>query len=273
MKQIKKILVPTDFSASAAKAFDFACQLAKKFDAAIKLIHVYRSDFGMPVPESMAYQMLEARKDDALRKMETFLKSKDLAIKIESNVEMGFPSDLLSDYTKSKDESIDLVVMGTKGEHNLAERILGSVTSAVIRDAACPVLAVPEYCKDLNIKEIAYASDLKTDQAASFAEAAEIAALFGAVLNCVSVDINGDETDNEKRKFNEIISKLKLDIRLTEIKSDTLLHGLEIYVQENGIDMLLMCRPQRSLFERVFHSSVTKKVALHSTVPLLVFKK
>ena len=82
--------MPTDFSAAAAKAFDFACQLAKKFDASIKLIHVYRSDFGMPVPESMAYQMLEARKDDAQRKMESFLKSKDRAIKIESIVEMVF---------------------------------------------------------------------------------------------------------------------------------------------------------------------------------------
>jgi len=60
---------------------------------------------------------------------------------------------------------------------------------------------------------------------------------------------------------------------LSEIKSDTLLHGLETYIQENGIDMLLMCRPQRNLFERIFHSSATKKVALHSTVPLLVFKK
>jgi len=273
MKQIKKILVPTDFSAAAAKAFDFACQLAKKFDASIKLIHVYRSDFGMPVPESMAYQMLEARKDDAQRKMESFLKSKDSVIKIESAVEMGFPSDLLADYTKSKEEDIDLIVMGTKGEHNLAERILGSVTYAVIRDAACPVLAVPEHCSDLNIKEIAYASDLKKDQAASFAEAADIAELFGAVLYCVSVDVNGDETDSEKRKFNDIVSKLNLDISLTEIKSDTLLHGLEIYIQENGIDMLLMCRPQRSLFDRIFHSSVTKKVALHSRVPILVFKK
>jgi nucleotide-binding universal stress UspA family protein len=215
--------------------------------------------------------MLEARKEDAQSKMESFLKSKEAAIKIESKVEMGFPSDLLADYTKSKEVGIDLVVMGAKGEHNLAERILGSVTYAVIRDAACPVLAVPENCSDLNIKEIAYASDLKTDQAANFAEVAEIAAFFNAVLHCVSVDITRDETDGEKRKFNEIVLKLNLDISLTEIKSDTLLQGLEIYVQENGIDMLLMCRPQRSLFERIFHSSVTKKVALNSTVPLLVF--
>jgi nucleotide-binding universal stress UspA family protein len=273
MKQVKNILVPTDYSAHAANAFSFAQKLAKKFGASIKLVNVYRADFGMPVPETMAYQMLEARKNDALNKMENFLKNAHKDLKIDSVVEMGFPSDFIADYSKSKEEQIDLIIMGTKGEHNLAENILGSVTSAVIRDAGCPVLAVPENYKDAEIKEIAYASDLKSDNTKSLAEADEIAKLFKALLHCVSVDIFGDDIKAEKQKFQELLSKLNLDTNLTIISSDTIDHGLDTFVHENGIDMIMMYRPQRSLFERIFHISNTKRVALHSKVPLLVFKK
>jgi nucleotide-binding universal stress UspA family protein len=272
MKHVRKILVPTDFSASAANAFVFAQKLAKKFGASLKVINVYRADFGMPVPETMAYQMLEARKVEALKKMETFLKKADISLKIESLVEMGFPSDMIVDYTKTKEEKIDLVVMGTKGEHNLAERILGSVSTAVIRDAECPVIAVPENCTEFEIKLIAYASDLKSDMADSIGEAAKIAKFFKAVLRCVYIDTNGDSNGAKKQRFKDLISELGIDTHLTDLKSDTLEHGLDTYIHEEGIDMLLMYRPHRTFFDKIFHNSATKKVALHSTVPLLVFK-
>ncbi len=273
MKQIKKILVPTDFSESATKAFLFAQKLAKNFGATLKLIHVYRTDLGVPVPETMAFQLLEARRDEALYKMESFLKKASNTLKIETVVEMGFPSDLLIDYSKNKKEEIDLIIMGTKGEHNIAEMILGSVSTAVIRDAACPVLAIPENCKDDDIIEIAYATDLKSDNADSLKEAAEIAKLFNALLYCVTVDVFGDNNSSEKNRFSALITENGIDTNLTEIKSDTVEHGLDTYIHENGIDMLIMYRPHRTFFEKIFHSSTTKQVALHSSVPLLVFKK
>ena len=37
---IKRILVPLDFSANSARALDYAHGLALKFDAALHLIHV-----------------------------------------------------------------------------------------------------------------------------------------------------------------------------------------------------------------------------------------
>jgi nucleotide-binding universal stress UspA family protein len=37
----------------------------------------------------------------------------------------------------------DLVVMATEGEHGIIDALRGSVTERVVRDAPCPVLAVP----------------------------------------------------------------------------------------------------------------------------------
>lgn len=276
MKQFKKILIPTDFSPSAAKAFQYAVKLALKFDAKVKVIHVYRADFGVPVPETMAYQMLDARREEALKKMADFIADNKFTTKeivLESDVEMGFPSDVVVELTKNKNEAIDLIVMGTKGEHNFAEKVFGSVTANVMQNAHCPVMAIPEKADVFNVNQIAYATDLKSDTVDSVGEAAAFAKMFNASLHCVRVDTKAEDLSTDLIRFNEMTSKLDMEIKIVVFSSDSIARGLDLYVQENGIDMVMMYRPQRNLFEKIFHSSVTKQVAMHSKVPLLVFKK
>jgi nucleotide-binding universal stress UspA family protein len=41
------------------------------------------------------------------------------------------------------EENASLIVLGTRGPSNAAELLLGSVSSEVLRNARCPVLAVP----------------------------------------------------------------------------------------------------------------------------------
>jgi nucleotide-binding universal stress UspA family protein len=277
MKQLKKILFPTDYSLMAKGAFVYALKLAKQFGAKIKVVHVYRADFGVPVPETVAYQMLEARKEEAEKNMSFFVnlgpESEYRDVVIETSVEIGFSSDLIVDYSKNASEEIDLIIMGTKGEHNLAEQAFGSVTSNVIRDAKCPVLAVPENVRYEAVNSVVYATDLKSDNVDSVREAAEISTLLNATLHCVCVDTKAQDLSAALQQFSALVNQMNIDAKIVEISSDTIAHGLDQYVHENGIDMLLMLRPQRSLLERIFHSSVTKQVSMQSSVPLLVFKK
>ena len=39
--------------------------------------------------------------------------------------------------------NVDLIVMATEGRHGVVDAMRGSVTERVVRDAPCPVLAVP----------------------------------------------------------------------------------------------------------------------------------
>jgi len=38
------------------------------------------------------------------------------------------------------------------------------------------------------------------------------------------------------------------------------------------VDLLVMSKPNRGFFQRLFHRSVTKELALHTDVPLLVLR-
>ena len=277
MKTLKKILLPTDFSRTAKGAFVFALNLAKKLNATVKVIHIYRGDFGVPIPETVAYQMLEVRKEEALKSMRLFVEldpnSPYQKVPVETAVEIGFPTDVTVGYTKDDKEGIDLIIMGTKGEHNISEKIFGSVTSNVISNSKCPVLAVPEDVKDTTVKSMIYATDLKSDTIESIRDASDLAMLLGAKLHFVRVELSGDDLTSEIKKFNAMVSQLNMEAKIVEITGDSIADALDRYVHENGIDMILMFRPQRNFFDRIFHISSTKQVALSSSVPLLVFKK
>jgi nucleotide-binding universal stress UspA family protein len=278
MKHLKQILFPTDFSEPAKGAFSYALQMAKATGANIKVLHIFRGDFGVPVPEIMGYQMLEARRDEANFKMAEFLKLAAVdnykTVTISNQVEIGLATDVIAEITKKEDAVVDLVIMGTKGEHNAVEVVFGSVTTAVIANASCPVLAIPEGAIYKAVKSIAYASDFKSDNAESLQEAADIAAFLGADLHCVHVYTKAKDKENDLESFAVLTEQISnTSIRIAEIASDTVAHGLDQYVQENGIQLILMSRPHRGLIERLFHRSITKQVALYITKPLMVFRK
>jgi nucleotide-binding universal stress UspA family protein len=44
----------------------------------------------------------------------------------------------------AKDQGMDLIVVGTHGRGALSHMVLGSVAEKVVRNAACPVLTVPQ---------------------------------------------------------------------------------------------------------------------------------
>jgi nucleotide-binding universal stress UspA family protein len=55
------------------------------------------------------------------------------------------------------------------------------------------------------------------------------------------------------------------------VNSPTVMNGLDGFIREKHIDMLALYIPKRRLWERLFHSSFTKRMAFHSKTPLLVF--
>jgi hypothetical protein len=55
------------------------------------------------------------------------------------------------------------------------------------------------------------------------------------------------------------------------INNYSVMEGLDDYMVKRDIDWLALFIPQRRLLERLFHTSFTKRMTFHTTVPLLVF--
>lgn len=146
---IKRILVPLDFSASASRALDYAHGLALKFDAALHLVHVCEVP-GMVSSSMDAYaiaysdwnQKLGEEAERELTQLTTGLGD----VTVTTEVLFGRPAAAIVDDAASN--GADLIVMGTHGHGAMMHLLMGNVAERVVRTAPCPVLTVREPASD-----------------------------------------------------------------------------------------------------------------------------
>ena len=144
---IKRILVPTDFSEPGRSALKYAVAFADQFGAAVDLIHVVES---ITAGALLSYRPLEELKSSlksaAEEKMdELHSEWTEYSFPVQKIVVDGHP--FVEIVRHAKKNNADLIVMGTHGRGAIAHMLLGSVAEKVIRKAPCPVLTVrhPEH--------------------------------------------------------------------------------------------------------------------------------
>lgn len=142
MIEVKKILVPTDFSESARYALRYAVSLAQQFHAEITLLHVfesvavsYASDL-FPVPMAEVFEEVSAVARKEMAALAAEVRSKGVEVR-ESVIQGKPPAEILR---VAREEAADMIVLGTHGRGVLDHALFGSTTDRVVRKAPCPVL-------------------------------------------------------------------------------------------------------------------------------------
>jgi len=268
---MKKILFPTDFSPTARNAFDYAVQLADDLGGVIDLMSIYHlpiSDAGS-VPPDYIDQMLQDKRNQVQEQLREFTKGASRKLIGKCRADYGlFIAQEITDAARYSE--YDLIIMGTKGEHNRMEKMLGSVTTNVMMQAPCPVLAVPEEAIYKGIHELAYATDFQPSDQLAIDELTLFADRMKANIHFVHVETKVPVSNNVEDYFpGGVVPDGFTDF--TIVNNNSITEGLDNYVKANEIDVLALFIPKRRLWERLFHSSVSKKVALHTKVPILVF--
>ena len=152
--QIRRILVPIDFSASSRRTLQAALPFARQFGAKIALVHVIEP---MLLPENLmlAVPELPAIGNDLMADSQKRLEQ--LAVqeipaehRLPTQVRVGRPFD---EIIRVADENqVDLIVISTHGYTGLKHVLMGSTAERVVRHASCPVLtlrsAPPEAAAD-----------------------------------------------------------------------------------------------------------------------------
>lgn len=143
---IKRILVPLDFSVNSARALDYAHRLALSMDADIHLVHVCEMP-GMATGAidtyAVAYfdwtRLLVTEAEKQLEREAAQLK--DVG-PVTTEVLVGSPASAIVDAATANQS--DLIVMGTHGNGAVMHLMMGNVAERVVRMAPCPVLTVRE---------------------------------------------------------------------------------------------------------------------------------
>jgi len=144
MVEIKKILLPSDFSERTEKVCSYALSLAGKYGAEIDVIHVIHEDLDMSsfyVPH-ISFDVTENEMmKGAEVKLKTFcddhLKGK---ADYEIHVRKGTPFNEIIEAAKAFGS--DIIVMGTEGKTGIEHAIFGSTAERVLKKSPIPVLTV-----------------------------------------------------------------------------------------------------------------------------------
>ena len=140
MKNIKRILAPTDFSSLSALGVSYALDLGRSWGAVATVYNV---------AEAAELASYRARSLDDLLERNTKLLSEFLAenfagllpvVEIRQKVAIGTAADSI--LMEAEQDRSDLIVMSTHGRTGLSHLLMGSVTEKVVRNAPCLVFSV-----------------------------------------------------------------------------------------------------------------------------------
>jgi len=145
MIQMKRVLLPTDFSECARAALAYACAFVDQFDAELHLLHVVQDVMLMMPEPGSAFALpqnylldLKTGAENALAGLlgESWAAGK----KVVRATRLG--SAFVEIVRYAREHEIDMIIVGTHGRSGLKHVILGSVAERVVRKAPCPVLTV-----------------------------------------------------------------------------------------------------------------------------------
>lgn len=159
---IKRILVPLDFSVNSARALRYAHGVAVKFDASLHLVHVCEVPSmmtGSMDAYAIAYTDWSQRLGEEAERELVKIATDITDVKVTTEVLFGPPA--LSIIEAADSNQVDLIVMGTHGHGMVMHLVMGSVAERVVRAAPCPVLTVREprarEVEKSSVKKLAFA--------------------------------------------------------------------------------------------------------------------
>lgn len=141
--QLKRLLVPIDFSECSVKALQYALPFARQFGGSLTLLHVVQV---YPSPEvvDVNLPLVERRmQESAITELKTLAEREVGAdIPTETVVRLGQPYAEIVEEARARRS--DLIVLSTHGYTGLRHFLLGSTAERIVRHAPCPVFVVRE---------------------------------------------------------------------------------------------------------------------------------
>jgi nucleotide-binding universal stress UspA family protein len=139
-----KILVPTDFSESAAYALPFAIDLARKYGASLHVLHVVEPivapvDFAWG---TYSYPDIEKQLSGYVEETLKRIVKEQIPADIKTEISNLHGKPWREIVTFAREAGMDVIVVATHGLSGLSHALYGSTAEKIIRKSPCPVLTV-----------------------------------------------------------------------------------------------------------------------------------
>ena len=278
---MRRILVPTDFSEQAQNAYEVAVAIARKTGAAIKLLHVvemphspsFSATGDVITPDNMEQVYVLRLLESTREQMNHLIDSVDHeGIDVVQDVDVDRPINKIR--RTIKEDEVDLVVMGSKGSSGLDEFLIGSNTEKVVRTADCPVLTVKRRLKDFNVSEIVLPSDFKKEIRHAMDRFKAFQKLFDARLHLVYINTPGafESSGELRRRLEDAAERYGLQNYTINVYNDTIEEdGILHFANDINADLIMMATHGRTGLSHLLSGSIAEDLVNHTNIPVLTF--
>ena len=271
---IKRILIPVDFSVRSKNAVEQTIPIASSKNATLILYHAYSrpADLG----EYNAYEQehrLKLKTEKVRENFNAFIKTIDgiQDVNYEVEYELGISLQKIENAFKNLD--IDLLVMATHGAKGV-ELMWGSKTTNLIKRIKGPILVFPDGSKLQNPKRFCLAYDFHKEEQNIYALSTlkQIAEVYNAHIRIVDVRPNNYAKSEHRLKEEKKISLFLGDDISHDFES---IIGSDVekellnYVNDFDVQLMAVMPAEHSFFEKLFHQSITELMAAQINKPLL----
>ena len=275
---MNRILVPTDFSATAKKALLYAMNIASKANGKV---YLYHSHTAVESPFIETVEFREKHNQDEEKKLMAELHQLRAEAEAQYPEVEVIPALVASPFVTSfltfcSDYEIDLVVMGTQGATGLRKVVIGTFAAKVIEKTKVPVLLVPEHFEWKAPQHFVIATDCKSGDAQTARLTNTLAELYAADITVVTIHETGNDGNVAgKALLSECVLQMQKAAggRILESKileSHNLAAALEQLHDTAKYDVLVMTRRKKTFIKKLFGESITKHMSYLTHYPLLV---
>jgi nucleotide-binding universal stress UspA family protein len=275
---IKKILIPTDFSDTAALALEHAVKMAKLLDSEITLLHVVSTfAFRVNLPEVDVDESQNTKLSGAIG-----AKLAELAenIRTASGVKVNtlITSGRIREEVVRIAEEIDadIIIVGTHGVTGLKEFFMGSNSFRIVSDASCPVLSVQISAHPIGYKHIIVPIDNSFHSREKLGISIRVAKTYDGTVHICGLRSHDhkDETINAKfrmkmKQVEDFLKEKEVKYTLTTLFCTNIAKATMDYAKEKDGDLIVIMNEQEINDTGFFMGPYAQQVVNHSTIPVL----
>ncbi len=271
---MKTIVAATDFSRVSINAVNYAADMACVTGAKLTLIHIYAVPVAISEIPVAAYSMeeLEAEAGERMHQLVEKIRFRTgERIITETQVRPGEVLKGIEEYCETAD--VYAVIMGAESAAGLERFLLGGKTIAALKHLPWPLIVVPPDVRFASMRKIGLACDYKkVTDSIPFREIKSLVKEFDAELHVLYVRRAETGSANfefirESEWLKDMISELNPKYHII-VDTDTE-KGIIDFAEKNKLDLLIIFPKKHSLSERIFHYSHSKRLVLHTHVPVM----
>jgi len=269
---MKQILIPTDFSENAQKAYPFALNIASKTNSAVTFLLAIEQPFDFAVRIEQKMSALTDYAHTQFQNLINNLKDKNSYSTLDIDYKI-VPGKTRSAITKTAIElDADLIVMGSKGASAIKKILLGSVSSSVVSESSVPVMLIPENSAYKDFHHITFTTEYRENDIELLKWVTKFATNWQSKIDVLHIASEKNfQSEIQFRGFREkSVNEIDYsDMEFTVIYADGFFEGVNQQYSKNQ-SLFVMGRYEKNFLEALFNLNEIEELTLYSKIPLLI---